>query len=332
MAAPNLALFQEVARIEVVSLTTADATLYGLSLALSLSCCRLLLLELPRDKCWRKQNLFTLFHMSLIMICGLLNLAADTNSIQVSWVDHPTATPAGSLIYYSYTFSRTAIAGMGYVVTTLIYLLTHGAQIWRLSIMWRASRYHFFVIIIPSLALLGSLVIEVVTICDILGPKVFTDREGIVIDIVEQSLTLFTGLIVTSLISGQIALARRKHIEIMGTSDISNHYFSIISMLVESFALEFVWTITSICTALAGHGGSMVSSSMNVVFIDLLPYIQLIAYLLVVYRVSTGRAWKKDTKEKLTSLQFNHEEQQTTQLTTTRASIHISGDATDAQA
>ncbi|KAJ3561510.1 hypothetical protein NP233_g10154 [Leucocoprinus birnbaumii] len=98
-------------------------------------------------------------------------------------------------------------------------------------------------------------------------------------------------------------------------------------MLVESFALVFIWSTISIATSFSDGGAP---KSVKLVFGELLPSIQIIAYLLVVYRVSTGRAWKPDTEEKLTSLRFHHEEQRITQLNTTQVSI-ISGDAQDAQ-
>ncbi|KAJ3568163.1 hypothetical protein NP233_g5893 [Leucocoprinus birnbaumii] len=168
---------------------------------------------------------------------------------------------------------------------------------------------------------------RIVSISDEVGHKIFTTSQGVVFGVVLRSLTLLTGLIVTSLIGAKIALVRRKHIQIMGNSDISNQYLSIIYMLVESFALEFIWSTISIATSFSDGGAP---KSVKLVFGELVPSIQVIAYLLVVYRVSSGRAWKPDTERKLTSLRFDREEQQTTQLTTTQASI-ISGDTPNAQ-
>ncbi|KAJ3568167.1 hypothetical protein NP233_g5889 [Leucocoprinus birnbaumii] len=162
--------------------------------------------------------------------------------------------------------------------------------------MWSSSRYRILIIIVPSLAHLGFLVMEGVTTHNILfGYEIFTKKQSVVIDVVRRSLTLLTGLFVTSLICTRIALVQRKHIQIMGSGSLE---------------------------------------SVKIAFAGLLPFIQTIAYLLVEYRVSTGRAWKKDTEEKLTSLQWNREGQQgqqTMQLTTTRSSIHISGDVSDAR-
>ncbi|KAJ3551724.1 hypothetical protein NP233_g13023 [Leucocoprinus birnbaumii] len=321
MAGSRNTLLQTESRIQVVTFTTVEGTLYGLSFALYLSCCHLLLLELSKDKGRRRQNFLTLSHMSLVMICGLLTLVVDTRSIQESWVDHPTAAPGGSLLYWADIFLH--LAFVDYVESLNISPLYHNDS------QFDAPWVHRFALTfvcgwIPLVNDL-DLGIEIVETCDVIGRPIFTDSQRLVIDAVRQGMMIFTGLIVTSLISARIALVRRTHIQNMGESDSSNQYFSIISMLVESFALEFIWTIILIATDF--WPDNVRASAVNLAFNDLLPSIQIIAYLLVVYRVSLRRAWEKDTEEKLTSLQWNRDAQQSTQLTTTHASIHISGDA-----
>ncbi|KAJ3568918.1 hypothetical protein NP233_g5397 [Leucocoprinus birnbaumii] len=90
----------------------------------------------------------------------------------------------------------------------------------------------------------------------------------------------------------------------VGKLEGSNQYFSIITMLIASFALEFIWMTINIAT---GFSNDIQTVSVNMASGDLAPSIQIIAYLLIVYRVSTGRAWKQDTEEKLTSLQWNQD-------------------------
>ncbi|KAJ3568912.1 hypothetical protein NP233_g5400 [Leucocoprinus birnbaumii] len=334
MAETRNALIQVLSRINVVTFTTVEGTLYGLSFALYLTCCHLLLLELSKDKGRRKQDLFTLSHMSLVIICGLLTLVVDTRSIQESWVDHPTAAPGGSLFYWSNI--STHLAFVDHVESLNISFLHHNDS--QFDAPWV---HRFALTFICGWILLVNdldLVIEIVETYNDIGRPIFTHSQLLVINAVRQGMMMFTGLIVTSLISARIALVRRTHIQTMadyhvmivyvnvvGKSDISNQYFSIISMLVESFALEFIWTTMVITTDFSPDNVRV--SAVSQAFTNLLPSIQIIAYLLVVYRVSSRRAWEKDTEEKLTSLQWNRGVQQATQLTTTQASIHISGDA-----
>ncbi|KAF5357074.1 hypothetical protein D9756_006777 [Leucocoprinus leucothites] len=151
---------------------------------------------------------------------------------------------------------------------------------------------------------------------------------------------------ITVLISTHIARQRRQHIKVMGESDpeIANQYLSIISMLVESFALESLWMLVMIILDLfrllgkdsteefvqvtAVDGSSplldLSSSSHCLSQVDpIMNILQILAYLLVTYRVTTNRAWKKDTEQQLSSLQWNRDERsQATQLgTVTQASL-----------
>ncbi|KAF9445027.1 hypothetical protein P691DRAFT_785804 [Macrolepiota fuliginosa MF-IS2] len=73
----------------------------------------------------------------------------------------------------------------------------------------------------------------------------------------------------------------------IGKSDTSKQYLGIATMLIESYALESVWSLAGLV------------SNCTVV-------IEIIAYLLVIYRVAIGRAWSKQTEQRVTrSIQFN---------------------------
>ncbi|KAJ3552548.1 hypothetical protein NP233_g12854 [Leucocoprinus birnbaumii] len=105
----------------------------------------------------------------------------------------------------------------------------------------------------------------------------------------------------------------------MGESTTAAQYTSIIAMLVESFTLESIWTIgASINGAfMIGYQGFKVDFlTGEEFFANTGPFIEIIAYLLILYRVSTGQAWQVDTEEKLTSLQWNRDGMETTQLST----------------
>lgn len=122
---------------------------------------------------------------------------------------------------------------------------------------------------------------------------------------------------------------------IPGASDISKQYMGIVAMLVESYSLESASSIaTLVSLVIRSPFGPFflqcdihikVSSSNSVfpiiahAYKCVLPF-KVIAYLLVVYRVSTGRAWNKQTEEKISTLQWNNGAQSATGVTTTRTS------------
>lgn len=101
-----------------------------------------------------------------------------------------------------------------------------------------------------------------------------------------------------------------------GTLAPSGPYLSLVAILVESFALESVWGITAII--LYGFNNPsyilfMANDSTIKVRVSVaslrpftnLQHVQVISYLLVVYRIATGRGWTNRSQRDLTSLQWN---------------------------
>ncbi|KAF9441342.1 hypothetical protein P691DRAFT_684202, partial [Macrolepiota fuliginosa MF-IS2] len=105
-----------------------------------------------------------------------------------------------------------------------------------------------------------------------------------------------------------------------GATDISKQYMGIVTMLIESYALESAWNLTG-----------LVMTIYHWVMILMMMPIQMIAYLLVIYQVSTGRAWSKKTGQQITgSLEFNHGTGHTTQTTGLETATQASQTHTDA--
>lgn len=104
-------------------------------------------------------------------------------------------------------------------------------------------------------------------------------------------------------------------------------------LLVESYALESAWVLVSLILYIISHPYARVfnetSSHVKVSVLGqtvtwyvsyyTLEHFQVIAYLLVVYRVSSGRAWNAQTDRQISSLQWNHGAQSgSTDMSTSR--------------
>ncbi|KAF9440936.1 hypothetical protein P691DRAFT_685775 [Macrolepiota fuliginosa MF-IS2] len=96
-------------------------------------------------------------------------------------------------------------------------------------------------------------------------------------------------------------------------------YMSIATMLIESYTLESAWTL-----------GLLISYVLNnfaavALFSECDAAIEIIAFLLLLYQVSTGRAWNKQTEQQITrSLHFNHDTGRTTQTTVPEIATQVS--------
>ena len=165
------------------------------------------------------------------MICGLITLAVDAREIQVSWVDHPTVAPGGIFFlryigFFTYDdcchglrccFNARFIniwgTGTSFYIFTLFLIpfsktmLLNSPDLAFVEISfshYNSPRFgtpwiHRFVFASDCSSILlvtdPGIGLDVVTICDLVGLKVLTDREGVVIDVVEQSLPFFTGTV-----------------------------------------------------------------------------------------------------------------------------------------
>ncbi|KAF9443878.1 hypothetical protein P691DRAFT_632109, partial [Macrolepiota fuliginosa MF-IS2] len=103
---------------------------------------------------------------------------------------------------------------------------------------------------------------------------------------------------VTALIIGRLLLVHRRHINIMGTSETTKQYMGIVAMLIESYALESAWTFAILISGFLGN------RAIADFFVQCDAAIEIIAYLLVIYRVSSGRGWNRKTEQQMSSLQF----------------------------
>ncbi|KAF5356809.1 hypothetical protein D9756_006749 [Leucocoprinus leucothites] len=295
--------FLSVERVNIVTRTTVEGVLYGFTFALYIICARSLYLGLG-DQYRRKQCIFTLSHMTLVMACGLLGLSIDTRDIQASYIDHADFPDHGGFGYSVIVFGRSPLAVLGYAIGILLDLLTYGVQIWRLWIIWRMSRYSVFIVIMPSLSLFAYTGIMIINFVHIARPDLLRGSINISVVYGSKALVLFVAIFVTLMIISKIAVVRREHVKLLGHSGISGQYTSTIAMLVESFALESLWVTLSIILNICFDNDT--GGAAGVFFATTGPSIQILAYLLVVYRVTTGRGWNKDTERHLTSLQFNN--------------------------
>ncbi|KXN87204.1 Peptidyl-Lys metalloendopeptidase, partial [Leucoagaricus sp. SymC.cos] len=178
--------------------------------------------------------------------------------------------------------------------------------IWRLRIIWTQSSYAVFIVTLPTIAFCGfvgsgTCLLAVSAMGKAMPVKIVTAY---------ASFDLATDLLVTLLIVARI-MAVRRQAKLTNHSSAGAQYTNVIAILVESFALSSSWDIAEIITSTAlknAHGQSIydfLAGSES--------YIRIISYLLIVCRVTTGRAWREDTKQTLTSLHFNRGPQITTE-------------------
>ncbi|KAF7776616.1 hypothetical protein Agabi119p4_5009 [Agaricus bisporus var. burnettii] len=176
------------------------------------------------------------------------------------------------------------------------------SKIWRVWVIWGTTEYAGFVIVLPSLCFLAFTALQWRTV---VLESTLPIQEAFKLDgksnTAENALQGATTMLCTILISGYLIYQRRRHSKLIGESQISVGYISIVAMLVESYAAESVWLFVAILI----NGPS--DHPVVIFFGDTATYIEIIAYLLVLYRVAKGRAYEsRKGQRNISSLNWNH--------------------------
>ncbi|KAF9445988.1 hypothetical protein P691DRAFT_674523 [Macrolepiota fuliginosa MF-IS2] len=289
---PQILLYES---LDLISTTTVNGVLYGIALSVFILSAQLLYTR-SKDLDHRRQAIFMLVYTSVVMALGIIYLALLTWTIQLGYIDNNNFL-GEPIEYEAAMFGGQLIGVVQGSLNTIIDCLTLGIQLWRLWVIYLATQYAVIIMILPSLLFLGFIELFI-DVKDVPPDFVFT---------MNIAFQLAFTVLVTLLVIARLLFIRRHHVRLMGASDTSKQYMGIAAMLIESYTLESVWNI-----------GGLVSSTMpkNQAVIAFFNNCNIIACLLVIYRVSMGRAWNKQIGRQITrSLQFNHSNGHTTQST-----------------
>ncbi|EKM75572.1 hypothetical protein AGABI1DRAFT_132111 [Agaricus bisporus var. burnettii JB137-S8] len=124
--------------------------------------------------------------------------------------------------------------------------------------------------------------------------------------IAEFALQAVTITLPTIFIAGFLVVESWHQRKLMGKPQLSTPYMKVVAMLIESYATEAIWTILLAILLALYH-------PMQQFFTDTQLYIEIIAYLLVLYRVANGRAYgskrahgSETQCSNISSLQWDH--------------------------
>ncbi|KAF5356744.1 hypothetical protein D9756_006687 [Leucocoprinus leucothites] len=278
------------------------ALTYGIALTFYCVCICSLYRRLCRDSEQRKNTWIAFAYTTFAIICATAYLAFSHYFIQMSFVFHRDF-PGGPAAYEGAVLSTQPPFVAGLVFIAMLDWLTLGVQIWRLWVLWRVTKYFPYIIILPAILLLGCIGIGFATAVDQAHPNI-SPQYSYFIGIAFFGLPPVTTVFVTSLMVARILSIRRRHIKIMGESDMTRRYTGIVSILIESYALDAFWSIGLIVSY--GLTYAAPRPAAWAIFIQPSLNVKAIALFLIVYRVSKGSAWDGSTERQLTSITYNY--------------------------
>ncbi|KAJ7037252.1 hypothetical protein C8F04DRAFT_1093072 [Mycena alexandri] len=184
------------------------------------------------------------------------------------------------------------------VVCNSVYIVNSWFQdallLYRFWMIWSRN---YYIVAIPALAFLTSMVLSAILIAELSQPgNTFWTTISVNLAIPYWSISISMTIILTALIAGRLLFMRYRLEKLIGPR-ISTPYVTVAAMLVESAAL---YSITAI-VFLISYG---VDSPVQNLALPLLGQAQSIAPLLIILRVAEGQAWSNGTMTQLTSVRF----------------------------
>ncbi|KAF7760981.1 hypothetical protein Agabi119p4_10390 [Agaricus bisporus var. burnettii] len=277
------------------------------------------------------------------MLCGLYFLVSNAWVIQDAYTKHHNF-PGGPLLYENSTFRTQPAIAVGLVSVTIVDITTAAIQIWRLWVIWGRTRYVRFIVALPFLCFLGyagkslrisaesqtqfyvTLALRIRTIfLDITLPSTEISSQEMKPQTAEYALQAIITILPTILIAGFLIFESQRQKKLIGKSQLSTPYMTVVAMLIESYAVESTWAILLLIFLHLRH-------PMRQFFVETQLYVEIIAYLLVLYQVANGRAYKsqgghrkpQSQHDNISSLHWNRTAIRISVVSGTNTNVHPS--------
>ncbi|KAF8489954.1 hypothetical protein BU17DRAFT_53348 [Hysterangium stoloniferum] len=252
--------------------------LYGLDLAMYYMTIRNQVATVP------SRRSFAIYGFSTALLI-LVSIDVSTNAIfgEQAWITFRN-TPGGPPVWilehtgiWYQSLSTASVAGLIY--------MSDGFLIYRFFIIW-GSRY--MLIILPSLVYLAGMSMAILEIITTAVPGgTFFSRKTIKFGLPYYTLSIALNIILTSCIVGRILfLYRRVHASL--GYEAARVYTGVLSILIESAAL---YSIIGFMTIIP-YG---INAPTSIAFGQVWSKLAAISPQLILFRVSSGRGWTKDT-------------------------------------
>jgi len=285
--------------VNLVSSTTVASTAYGIMVTLYFICCYFLKMQMAHQK-EKRRPLFFICYISAMFAFGTIYIVTTTQATTVSYVYH--AEFPGGPSYYNNLVLFSAPVG---IVNTISYVFANwmadALLLWRLLVLYRGgtSLYGNLVVAFPALIYLGSLAMGFMFIIQTSLPNGSLWANGeINFALPYFVLSVSVSVIATALMLWRVLSFKKRVQQVLG-ADQSAPYTSVSAILVESCALYATFSLIFIVLFAINH-------PIQYVFLSALANVQIIASLLIIFRVSQNRAWSRNTTERtLTSVHFD---------------------------
>ncbi|OBZ67518.1 hypothetical protein A0H81_12740 [Grifola frondosa] len=259
---------------------------YGVVVTLFTMCFHLLFMSIRLGRPNRQKNIVLLVYISVISILGSLFMGSNSAFTDLAFVDDRNF-PGGPNAYENSMFSVTAdeISNVSFVLTNWC---TDALMVWRYLVVYQGCIIPLWTVaLIPCLTYCASFTMGILWLKQISTPSSSPFQvTGINFTLPYLSLSLALNISVTILIVLRLLYHRHQITQLLGPGH-GAHYIGIATMLIESAALYSGFALLFLVPFALGN-------PIANTFLQALG--EIIAPLLIIFRVAQGKAWSAETQ------------------------------------
>ncbi|KAJ3013836.1 hypothetical protein NUW54_g1477 [Trametes sanguinea] len=259
---------------------------YGVHLVLWSSCA--LYLWKQRRRSWMMQAL--LGYISLLFAVETIFSIVQARTVQLVYIENRNY-PGGPWSYFLATQSQ-PVNVIFYACIFVTTFLCDALMLWRNWVIWTAAssgRITAYVVnTFPLITLTASFVMGTLWTLQSSHPGLsMYSKQPMAYGTAYYTLSLGTNVVLTILIIMRLLTYRRALLEHLPSAH-SQHYVSLISIIVESAALYSVFAVAFLVSY-------AINAPINQMWLAFAVSAQPIATYLIIYRVADGQAWSSQT-------------------------------------
>lgn len=264
--------------------TVISAVAYGIDVALYFMCFHLLLRKMNRTN--YKKHLPLLMYITLVFILSTLFMAALANFTQLAFIQYRNY-PGGPNAFENNMFGI-PVDNLGNACGLITMILSDGLVVWRCMVIYRGCMVPMWVVMLfPCLMYAASIVMGIMWMLQVTTASPYFSLTHINYTVPYLSLSLALNIIITIVIVLRLLTYRHRISKVLG-SGYGTQYTSVAAMIIESAALYSTFSVAVLALFAIGN-------PISATFIEALTQVQIIAMLLIVFRVAQGKGWSQET-------------------------------------
>lgn len=265
-----------------------SAVAYGIDVALYFMCFNLLFRQMNRTN--YKKHLPLLGYITSVFILSTLFMAAMANFTQLAFIQYRNYL--GGPNAFENNMFGIPVDNLGNVCGFMTMILSDGLVVWRCMVIYRGCAMPMWIIMLfPGLMYAASIVMGIMWLLQVTTNSPYFSSTQINYTVPYLSLSLALNIIITIVIVLRLLIYRHRISKVLG-SGYGTQYTSIAAMVIESAAIYSAFSVAFLILFL-------LNNPISETFIEALTQVQIIAMLLIVFRVAQGKSWSRDTMSRV---------------------------------